>query len=148
MHAQEIIALSSAFVALAAFFVALRADMRARDLALVQMFLSLRSRFLEIYVKLPDPEKEAASYTADDKAAVLAYWHHTFDEWYVTTKLSNRLMNQLWSGFYAPAIRSGMGHDAYRAVLFESLDDRKEFGEYGPDYREAMKKLWETGQAT
>lgn len=147
MDAQQIIALSSAAIALAAFFLAWRADARAKELALVQMFLALRSRFLEIYLKLPPPAKEAAAYTADDKAAVLAYWHHTFDEWYITTKLSHRFLKRLWEGFYAPAVLSGMRHDGFRQVLFEIIEDSEDASEYQAGFGRAMKRLWETREA-
>ena len=49
-------------------------------------------------------------------AAVLAYWHHTFDEWYVTNHLNHKHMKELWDEFYAPAILSGMRHEGLRVV--------------------------------
>jgi hypothetical protein len=143
MEAQDIIALSSAAIALAAFFLAWRADARARELAVVQMFLALRSRFLDIYLKLPPPAKVASAYSDNEKAAVLAYWHHAFDEWYVTTGLSHRLLKRLWQGFYAPAVLSGMRHDGYRQVLFELIEDSENASEYRAGFGRAMKQLWE-----
>lgn len=148
MDEKEIIALSSAVIALAAFFLAFRADSRAKELAMTQMFLALRSRFLDVYLRLPPVQRPVSEYTDDDKAAVLAYWHHSFDEWYVTTQLSHKHMKKLWKEFYAPAILSGMRHSSYREVLFEIIESEGEFGEYRRGFDKAVKKLWESRRAT
>ena len=77
-------------------------------------------------------------------AAVLAYWHHTFDEWYVTNHLNHKHMKELWDEFYAPAILSGMRHEGLRVVLFSMIEAEDEFGEYRRSFGDAIKRLWKT----
>jgi hypothetical protein len=140
----EAAAAAAAAVALAAFFLSWRAERRAAALARTQMFLELRTKFLGVYQQLPSFDKPASDYTPEERAAVLAYWHHTFDEWYVTNHLNYRHMKKLWHEFYAPAILSGMRHEVLRMVLFSMIDAEDEFGEYRRSFGDAMKKLWES----
>lgn len=141
------IAAASAAVALAAFFLSWRADARAEVLARTQMFLGLRTRFLEVFRHLPRFDKPSADYTPEERAAVLAYWHHAFDEWYITNRLNQKPMQKLWHEFFAPAVLAGMRHDALRQVLFNMIDSQDQSGEYRRSFGEAMKKLWESRAA-
>ena len=140
-------AAATAAVALAAFFLSWRADARAATLARTQMFLELRTRFLEVFRQLPPFDKPASDYTPEQKAAVLAYWHHTFDEWYVTHRLNRKELKKLWDDFYAPAVLAGMRHPGLREVLFQMIDAADEFGEYRRGFGAAMKSLWESRKA-
>jgi hypothetical protein len=137
-------AVASAAVALAAFFLSWRSDARARVLARTQMFLELRTRFLEVFQRLPPFDKPSSSYTPEEKLVVLSYWHHAFDEWYVTNRLSHKDMKELWDEFYAPAVLAGMEHQGFRDVLFNMIDEQEGFGEYRRSFGKAMKKLWES----
>src|SRR5215510_5856518 len=140
MNPEVEVAAASAAIALAAFFLSWRADRRAAALARTQMFLELRTKFLEVYKRLPSFEKSASDYTPEEKAAVLAYWHHTFDEWYVTNRLNHKHMKELWDEFYAPSILAGMRHDGLRVVLFAMIDAEDEFGEYRRSFGTAVKE--------
>ena len=95
MKPEVTMAAASAAIALAAFFLSWRADRRAAALARTRMFLELRTRFLEVYQRLPSFDKPASDYTPKQRAAVLAYWHHTFDEWYITNHLNQKHMKKL-----------------------------------------------------
>ena len=136
-------AVASAAVALAAFFLSWRSDARAKVLARTQMFLELRTRFLEVFQRLPPFDKPSSSYTPEEKLVVLSYWHHAFDEWYVTNRLSHKHMKELWNEFYAPAVLAGMRHQGLRDVLFNMIEEQEGFGEYRRSFGEAMKKLWD-----
>jgi hypothetical protein len=141
------IAAASAAVAAAAFFLSWRADQRAAALARTQMFLELRTRFLDVYHRLPSFDKVASHYTPEETSAVLAYWHHVFDEWYVTNHLNQRHMKGLWNDFYAPAILAGMRHTGMREVLFRMIDAEDQFGEYRRGFGDAMKELWKSQES-
>src|SRR5262245_43696849 len=108
------------------------------------MFLELRTRFREIFQRLPPFDKPSSSYTRKEKLAVLCYWHQTFDEWYVTNHLSQKHMKELWDEFYVPAVLAGMNHQGLRDVLFSMIEEQEGFGEYRRSFGEAMKKLWES----
>jgi hypothetical protein len=138
-------AIASAAVALAAFFLSWRSDARAKVLARTQMFLELRTRFLEIYQRLPPFDKPSSSYTPEEKLVVLSYWHHAFDEWYVTNRLSQKHMKELWDEFYAPSILAGMAHQGLRDVLFNTyIKEQEGSGEFRRSFGKALKKLWES----
>jgi hypothetical protein len=138
------IAMASGAIALAAFFLSWRTDQRAKALARTQMFLELRTRFLEVFRRLPPFDKASSEYTPDERTAVLTYWHHTFDEWYVTNRLSHRYLKELWDDFFTPAVLAGMKHAGMRAVLFDMIDTEGESGEYRRSFGDAMKKLWQS----
>jgi hypothetical protein len=142
MKPEVTMAAASAAIALAAFFLSWRADRRAAALARTQMFLELRTKFLDVYQRLPSFDKPASDYTPKQRAAVLAYWHHTFDEWYVTNHLNQKHMKKLWDEFYAPAVLAGMRHEGFRMVLFGMIDAEDDFGEYRRNFGDAMKQLW------
>ena len=144
MSLEAGMAIASGAIALAAFFLSWRADQRAKALARTQMFLELRTRFLEVFRRLPALDKAASEYTPEEKKAVLAYWHHTFDEWYVTNRLSHKYLKELWNDFYAPAVLAGMRHPGLRAVLFDMIDTDEQFGEYRRTFGDAMKSLWQS----
>jgi hypothetical protein len=141
------IAAASAAVALAAFFLSWRADVRAATVVRTQIFLELRTRFIDVFQRLPRFDKPASDYTPEEKAAVLSYWHHTFDEWYVTNHLNHKHMKKLWDEFYAPAVLAGMRHSGLREVLFQMIDAEDRFGEYRHSFGTSMKKLWNSREA-
>jgi hypothetical protein len=147
MNLEIGIAAASAAVALAAFFLSWRADERAQVLARTQMFLELRTRFIEVFRQLPPFDKHSADYTPEERAGVLAYWHHAFDEWYITNQLNQKPMQKLWDDFFAPAVLAGMRHDGLREVLFNMIDSGDQSGEYRRTFGVAMKKLWESRAA-
>ena len=80
-------------IAVLAYVVSKRADDRIKVVAKTQVYLALRSRFLEVLEQLPpsyaDPDWEPR--TAEEVASATRYWQHTFDEWYVSRKLDPAL---------------------------------------------------------
>jgi len=84
------IAGASLVVAGCAFWLSARADSRGQITTRTQLFLDLRTRFLGVLKDLPPGyrnDKWEASNSAHREAAV-RYWHHEFDEWYVTRRLN------------------------------------------------------------
>lgn len=73
MNVDTIIAAISVGVAALAFYVTYRSESRSATTTRTEMYLVLRTRFLEILRQLPDPDKDATDYTANEKAAVVAY---------------------------------------------------------------------------
>jgi hypothetical protein len=119
MTAETWIAAGSLTVSVIAFVTALRADARGRAVTRTQIFLDLRTRFLDVLEGLPaeyrDPGWDASE--PADRAAAVRYWHHAFDEWYVSRRLNAALMKEQWSQFYLPAIRSGLEHPGLERTL-------------------------------
>ncbi|WP_219464370.1 hypothetical protein [Nonomuraea rhizosphaerae] len=124
----------SAITALAAVYLAVRAEKRSRKVAAAQIYLALRARFLEIFERLGDVDgAEPAS--EDERAARAAYWHHSFDEWYLSTRFAPSEFRGLWDGFYRDATHSGLAHPALRQALIELRDNRTAgFGVYARDF--------------
>ena len=94
------------------------------------MFLELRTRFLDVYQRLPSFDKLASDYTPEETAAVLAYWHHVFDDWYVANCLNQRHMKELWNEFYAPESWRGCAMWACARFCSGMIDTEDQFGEY------------------
>ena len=128
MTTTDWIALGTFVVTTAAVLVAYGVDVRGRALARTTLFLQLRSRFLDVLHNLPpgyrDPNWIPTSEA--DKAASARYWHHAYDEWYVSRHLNPRLMGKLWDDFYLPSIRSGLKHRALQWALTHILEQQPE----------------------
>jgi hypothetical protein len=144
MQFEVWIAGGSVIVALAAFWLSVRADARSRAAARTPLYLELRTRFLEVYAELPprysDPGWEPTS--PEEEAAVMRYWHHTFDEWYMTNRLNEKHMRELWIKYYSSAILSGLKHRGLRKVLIKMTSRAEEFGIYWKDFRNKLTSMW------
>ena len=138
------IAGASLVVAVSAFWLAWQADRRGQTAARSQLFLDLRTRFLEVLEGLP-PEYRNPDWEASDpqhRAAAIRYWHHAFDEWYVTKRLNEKLMRQLWDAFYSRAVLAGMRHNGLRKTLIEMLKTQVDLAELWTDFRAELDRLW------
>ncbi len=75
----------------------------------------------------------------DERLAREAYWHHSFDEWYLSNKLASREIGYMWAEFYKPAIVSGYDEPALRSILEELLKDpEKGFREYTKEFMSSL----------
>jgi hypothetical protein len=85
-----------------------------------QLFISLRSRFLEIHKGLPDqledPNWEVQEGTSEWRA-IERYWYNAFDEWFVTTKIFSGDREELWKIFFSHAIQSALKHPSMIKVV-------------------------------
>lgn len=123
--------LGSMVVALIALFISLKAQKSLQRVMATQVYLDLRSRFLEIFLKLGDLDRPAAN--SEERAARFAYWHHSFDEWYIG-KSAPKEFGALKS-FYRDAGQSGLGHASLRQSLDELANDKSAgFGRYAQDF--------------
>jgi hypothetical protein len=112
---------------------AIRSDRRSRQVLKVQIYLQLRSRFLDIYRALGRLD-DANADEVELKLARQAYWHHSWDEWYIANRLAPTEFSTLWDQFFATAARPGYEHPALR-VTFDDLASNSDtgFGAYAQD---------------
>ena len=121
--------------------VALRSDRRSREALKVQTYLQLRAVFLDIFRELGRLE-DAGDEGLAIKLARQAYWHHTWDEWYVAKRLAPHEFASLWDDFFAEAVRSGIEHDALWATLEDLARDRKAgFGAYAQELINVVRAM-------
>lgn len=139
--ATVITAIASTLTAVVALIVAISSDRRSREALKVQTYLQLRAGFLEIYRQLGELDA-AESEGIDVKLTREAYWHHAWDEFYVTKRLAPLEFLSLWDDFFRLAIKSGLGHTALMRAL-DDLADKKEvgFGAYAQDLVAEVKAM-------
>ena len=144
MDSETWIAGASFVVSACAFVMSWNAESRGRTAARTQMFLDLRTRFLDVLEKLPPRYREPDWLATDpeERAAAIRYWHNAFDEWYVTRRLNDRLMRQLWDGFYSTALVAGLGHTGLRKTLIEMAGKDVPLAELWSDFRCELDALW------
>ena len=147
MKPEVWIAGAALIVSVCAFWLSWRADTRGQVASRTTMFLNLRTRFLDVLEKLPPqygaPDWDASS--PNDRAAAIRYWHHSFDEWYVTTQLNEKLMRQLWTEYYSEAIFHGLKHNGLRRVLVEAIKADEKLAELWKDFLHELDRLWADG---
>lgn len=139
------IALTSAIVAIAAFILSLRTDARAKVAARTKLFLDLRDRFFEVHKGLPNTYADPDWYpsTLEERTAIIRYWHHAFNEWYVTTCLDDKHMRLLWNKFFSDAVLSGLRHNGLRRVAVEITQPEMELkGAYWKRFRYELDRIW------
>ncbi|WP_433297526.1 hypothetical protein ACQP2F_41245 [Actinoplanes sp. CA-030573] len=136
----------STLIALIAVVIAIRNDRRSRQVIKIQTYLALRSRFIEIYQRLGKLEDSRTP--QDDVALRLtrqAYWHHCWDEWFISERLSPAEFGDMWKRFFSAAAESGLRHPALRTTLAEMSRDRTVgFGRYGRDLIDELHRLDES----
>ncbi len=149
MSPEVLVALASLSVSAVALSLSGFAYSRASDMSRSNLFLALRSKFNEIYAGLPqgyrNPEWRAKN--EEEKQAVRKYWHHCFDEWYLTTRLNKKYMHKLWNDYLADGVTAGTRYDGLWEVLnemsnFEHLEKKKlwkEFYATAKDLRENIR---------
>lgn len=147
MEPQTWIAGASLVVSVAAIYLSIRSNHRAQVTTRTQIFLTLRTRFLEVLQTLPDnyADPDWSASTAEDKAAAIRYWHHTFDEWYITNKMNRRLMFDLWRSFYSKAILDGMKHNGLRMTLVSMVQQGPGLPQYFPEFANELRRIWSQG---
>lgn len=137
---STIAACLSSIIAFTAILIAVRNERRSREVAKTQIYLALRDRFIGIYEKLGDLDMGTAS-DISTRLARQAYWHHAFDEWYISHELAPREMGDMWERFYERAAKSGYDHPALRSTLDELAKDRsKGFGAYARDFISSLMR--------
>ncbi|MCD5341551.1 hypothetical protein LR392_04825 [Arthrobacter sp. AK04] len=139
--AQVLTGIAATVVAGFALRVATESDKRSREALKVQTYLQLRSRFIEIYRELGGLEEEETN-EVELQLARAAYWHHAWDEWYVTNSLAPREFSDLWTGFFAGAVKSGYCQPGLKASL-EKLASKPDegFGFYATDLIAAVRSM-------
>jgi hypothetical protein len=139
--AGVVTAAASTLIALIAVVIAIRSDRRSRQVLKVQTYLMLRAGFLDIYRELGTLEDMAA----DDVRLALAraaYWHHAWDEWYISERLAPREFGGLWDGFFSVAVLSGLRHPALKSSLDElARDTSAGFGAYAKDFVAVLRSM-------
>jgi hypothetical protein len=138
------IAAASFVVSSLAFWVAWRADLRGQVAARTQLFLDLRTRFLEVHSGLPaqyrDPNWDASD--PAHRAAAVRYWHHAFDEWYTTRRLNERLMRRLWDDYYVNAVCAGLRYNGLRRTIIDITRPGIEVAPVWQEFRRELDRIW------
>jgi hypothetical protein len=144
MEPQVWIAAASLIVSIAAIYLSIRSNHRAEVTTRAQIFLSLRTRFLEVLQALPDnyADPDWSASTPDDKAVAIRYWQHTFDEWYITNKLNRSLMFDLWQSFYSKSILDGMKHAGLKKTLLTMVQQGSSFPKHFPEFEKELHRIW------
>ncbi len=138
------IAAASVTVAMLAFILTCGADARSHIVARTQMYVALKTRFLQVHEDLSpnyaDPNWEATD--PKEIVAVQRYWYHALDEWYVSVRLNNRLMRPLWDDYYSAAILGALRHNGLRHVLIGMTREAPNLPEFWQDFRRQVDELW------
>jgi hypothetical protein len=132
-------AVFSATTAATAIFFTYRSERRSREVTKAQVYLTLRQNFIDIYRELGDLEG-GADPEAQLRLARQAYWHHAFNEWYVS-RLAPRELGDLWPSFFRAANASGFRHPALRET-FDRMSANPDvgFGSYAKDFIEEVRQ--------
>jgi hypothetical protein len=132
----------SAAMAAASVVIAAGTLKRAKRVALVDTFLSLRSAFAKVRAAFQadvfNDDIQLAALSADDRKAALKYWYNAFDEWYVTQRLFSDELGILWEQYYREAIKGTCRSEAMLCALAKA----KKLSKVGVDedfYRAVMK---------
>jgi hypothetical protein len=142
MESEVVIASLSLVVSAAAIFLSIRSNRRAEITTRTRIFVELRTRFLDIREDLPDLSVPRGEWSPEQKIAAKRYWLHTFDEWYVTNKLNEALMLNLWNSFYSKAVQDGLRHKELRASLVSMLEGKQELLRCFPEFEQELRQLW------
>ena len=142
------IAALAVIVAVAAFFLTWRSERRSRVVAKTQVYMDLKSRFLTIQETLP------AGYENDDwnpdvpaeRTSVVRYWHHCFDEWFISHYLARDMVGDLWKEYYADSLGVALGRAKMRAVVLRMTDERAGNGHW-KGFRNDLDDIWRRSHA-
>jgi hypothetical protein len=69
-----------------------------------------------------------------------AYWLNSYDEWFITTKLTPQF-RRLWSSFYERAIIAGVAHPVLEQELRRLLRDHEGFALYATEFVKDVEKM-------
>jgi hypothetical protein len=131
---SSLAAVFSAITAAVAIWLGVQNNRRAWAAAKAQMYLSLRSAFLDILAELGDVSDPDYVPDQREKTARIAYWHHAYDEWRVSRDAPQEF-GDLWRNHFKQATLAGYAHPGLRDT-FEYLSGRSEqgFGAYAQDF--------------
>ena len=136
---SAVAAVCSAATAAIAIWLAVQSNRRAWEFARAQMYLSLRTGFLDILRELGDLSATTVS-TDSERMARIAYWHHAYDEWRLS-RLAPKQFGHLWSEHFRKAVISGYAHPALRSTFDELRSDTAAgFGAYAQDFIDELLK--------
>lgn len=123
----------SALTAFIAVVIAIRSERRSREVLKAQMYLSLREGFMNIFRELGDLTGRSEE-DVHLRMARQAYWHHAFDEWYIS-QLAPRELGDMWDSFFRRAVQSGYAHAPLKKTLDELAEDKSSgFGAYAQGF--------------
>ncbi|MEU4427136.1 hypothetical protein AB0F81_41480 [Actinoplanes sp. NPDC024001] len=143
--AGVVTAVVSVVIALVAVVIAVRTDSRSREVIKIQTYLALRSRFLDLYQKLGKLDDGRPPDDPALRLARAAYWHHCWDEWFISERLSRTEVGGMWQGFFSRAMLSGLRHPALRKALEElKADEQFGFGNYAREFIDELDRIAET----
>lgn len=137
--AQVLTAIASLFIAVIAVALAIRSDKRSREAMRVQTYLELRSGFLDIFRDLGQLDQEGTD-TVELRLVREAYWHHAWDEWYITHALAPREFAALWDDFFADAVRSGYRHPGLKESLERLTATNDAFATYAKEMIDELQR--------
>ena len=125
-------------------FEKLLSESKEGNSTVTETYLKLRDRFLTIYKNLPE-KFQHKDYTpkedSEEWQSIETYWYHVFDEWYLTLKMGNKNLKQLWDSLYKNSIRSSMNKASLRLVLDKMVESEKSFGGYRDEFYEQLVSL-------
>lgn len=137
-------ALAALPIAVFAAYTSKRADARSKVAARTQVFLALRTRFLDVHARLPgtyaDPDWQPRD--QDEQSAATRYWHHAFDEWYITNRLDAELLSDMWREFFEEGVLSGLLHNGLRLHLCNLTARRAEHAGLWTDFASEIERAW------
>lgn len=129
----------------AAFGLSLLAFLYAKSVASTELFISLRSRYLQIHKSLPSEVREAdwvPNKDSDEWKAIEQYWYVSFDEWFSTTKIGGRINAKLWKNFYSHALRHSLKIKGMKVVLLSMVNGSVSFGSFRDEFVKELTILW------
>jgi hypothetical protein len=143
---NSIAAIASSTTAIVAVIIAILAEWRSREaekrgaeLLTAEIYVTLRTGFIDIFEKLGDLGQGSAS-TLQERLAREAYWHHAYDEWFISRRLAPHALPELWDVF-RDKVRSGGAHPALAQSLSELMKDPEAgFGAYAGDFIEELER--------
>lgn len=113
--------------------------------AITNLFIALRSRYLEIHGQLPLAVRLKGWVPVEDTdewRAIERYWYVSFDEWFSTRKLGDAAGQRLWDEFYCHALQSSLKNFSMRKVLLNMLHGSVSFGSFLEEFRSELTTLW------
>ena len=138
------VAIAALPISIFAAIMSIRADRRARIAALTQTYLTLRTRFIGVHEKLPSSYSSPTWRVRDknEDAAVSRYWHHAFDEWYLTNRLDQPLLSKLWDDFFKDAVVSGLRHNGLRVAFNELVRTKREHDKLWRQFSDVLDQAY------
>jgi hypothetical protein len=112
--------------------------------AKTQAFVTFRSRFLQIKHGLPSEwinDGYRPQPGTDEWRLLEDYWQNAFDEWFVPNVLDQSHLGDLWTLFFASAVKGALENAPLRYVAWR-LYETGEFGEYRDEYKLALDELY------